>query len=63
MDQAANVHRVAAELVTRLGDGAYCYLREQADAANLAGDRESAITWWDIALAAVEATNKRVGAR
>jgi hypothetical protein len=54
MDQAANIHRVAQEMVRRRGRGAYAYLSESAQNARLSGDIESAITWWDIALAALE---------
>jgi hypothetical protein len=54
MDQGRNICRVAEEMVRRRGSDAYSSLREQADLANLSGDRESAITWWDIALAVVE---------
>jgi hypothetical protein len=54
MDQGPNIHRVAMALVREHGDGAYAYLRQRAEQAKSSGDRESAITWWDIALAAVE---------
>lgn len=54
MDQGPNIYRVAEETVRHLGSGAYSYLRERGEMAKLAGDRDSAITWWDIALAAIE---------
>lgn len=46
-------------MVERLGRGAYEYLCEQAEIAKLTNDRESAITWWDIALATIEILNER----
>ena len=59
MDEGPNIYRVAEDMVGRWGDYAYAYLREQGEYARLAGDRESAITWWDIALAVVEITSAR----
>jgi len=59
MDQGPNIYRVAEDTAARLGGGAYAYLCEQAEMAKLAGDRESAITWWDIALAVIEITSMR----
>lgn len=59
MDQAPNIYRAAEDTVARLGLGAYAYLCEQAKLAKLSGDRESAITWWDIALATIEVQNAR----
>lgn len=35
------------------------YLRERAEMAKFSGDRDSAITWWDIALAAIEILSAR----
>jgi len=54
MDQAANLALIAAEFVRSRGNGAFAYLNERAEVAKIAGDIESAITWWDIALATVE---------
>jgi hypothetical protein len=54
MDQAANILLVAEEFVGRLGLGAYAHVRESAEIAQMGGDAESAITWWDIALAVLE---------
>lgn len=59
MDQGPNIHRVAEDMVRSLGSRAFSYLCEQAELAKLSGDRESAITWWDIALAVVEIRNAR----
>ena len=59
MDQRADVQRVAEDAVRSLGARAFSYLCEQAELAKLNGDRESAITWWDIALAAAELWNVR----
>ena len=53
-DQGPNIYRVANDMVRQWGTGAYAYLCEQAEIAKLTGDRESAITWWDIALAVVD---------
>lgn len=58
MDQGANIRLVAEEAVQRLGVRAYAYLYEQAEIAKLTGDMESAISWWDIALASLETSNK-----
>jgi len=57
MDQGPNIYRVAEQIVRTLGPHAYAHLCEQAEIAKLSGDRESAITWWDIALAAIEIGN------
>lgn len=57
MDDGAEVYRVAEDIVRCMGGGAYSYLCEQADIAQLAGDRESAITWWDVAAAAIQILN------
>lgn len=57
MDQGPNIYRVAEQIVRTLGPHAYAHLCEQAEIAKLSGDRESAITWWDIALAAIEVGN------
>ena len=54
MDQGPDIYRVAEETVGQLGSDAYSYLCERAEMAKLSGDRDSAITWWDIALAAIE---------
>lgn len=54
MDQGPNIYRVAEDMVRRLGQNAYPYLREQAEMARESGDRESAVTWCDIALAVIE---------
>ena len=59
MDQGPNIYRVAEQMVRTLGPRAYAHLCEQAEMAKLSGDRESAITWWDIALAAIEIGNAR----
>ena len=59
MDQRADVERVAEDMARNLGERAFSYLCEQAEIANLKGDRESAITWWDIALAVAEIWNLR----
>jgi hypothetical protein len=59
MDEGPNIYRVAEDMVRRFGTGAYSYLCEQAEIAKLSGDRESAITWWDIALAVIEIQNLR----
>ena len=59
MDQAAQIHRVADDMVRQRGRRAYAFLCEQAQSAKLSGDNESAITWWDIALAALEILNER----
>lgn len=53
-DQGPDIQRVARQMVRHLGTGAYSYLCEYAEMAKLSGDQESAITWWDIALAVVE---------
>ncbi|HEV2100113.1 MAG TPA: hypothetical protein VGR45_14470 [Stellaceae bacterium] len=54
MDQGPNIQLVAEQMVQSLGPRAYAYLYELAEIAQLCGDRESAITWWDIALAVIE---------
>ena len=59
VDEGPNIQRVATEMVRNLGPHAFSYLREQAEMAKLNGDRESAITWWDIALAVAEIWNVR----
>ena len=59
MDQAANIQRVADDLVRQLGLGAYAYSREFAEIAQSSGDTESAITWWDIALAVLDVRSGR----
>jgi len=60
MDQGPNIQRVAEDMVRGFGGPrAFSYLCEQAEMAKLSGDRESSITWWDIALAVVEITNAR----
>jgi hypothetical protein len=59
MDQAANIWSVAEDIVRSRGSGAYAWLCEQAETAKLIGDDESAISWWDIALAAVEVVKER----
>jgi len=61
MDQAANIHRVAEEMVQQYGSDAYPLLCERAQIAKLYGDAESAITWWDIALAAFEILKEQKG--
>jgi hypothetical protein len=58
-DQDPDIQRVARQMVRDLGTGAYSYLCEYAEMAKLSGDRESAITWWDIALAVIELMNER----
>jgi hypothetical protein len=62
MDQAADIWRVAEDTVQWRGIGAYAYLCERADIAKSSGDVESAISWWDIALAAVEIVTMRKAA-
>jgi len=59
MDQGPNIQRVAEQIVRSLGGGAYAYLCDLAEMARGSGDQESAITWWDIALAVVEMRNAR----
>jgi hypothetical protein len=59
LDQAANIQLVADDLVRQLGPGAYAYSREFAEIAQGSGDTESAITWWDIALAVLEVRSGR----
>ena len=59
LDQAANIQQVAEDLIRRLGPGAYAYSREFAEIAESSGDRESAITWRDIALAVIAARGDR----
>lgn len=59
MDQGENIYRVAQDVIASRGGGAYAYLCERAELAKLTGDRESAITWWDIALAVIEITGAR----
>ena len=54
MEEGPNIRRVAEDMVRQLGTSAYPYLCEQAEIAMLQGDRESAITWLDIALAVIE---------
>lgn len=54
MDQGPNIRRVAQQMVRSMGVDAYAYLCDHAEMARLNGDRESAITWWDIALAVAE---------
>jgi hypothetical protein len=44
-------------MVRSMGERAYPYLCERAEMAKAAGDRDSAITWWDIALAVAEIAN------
>jgi hypothetical protein len=61
MDQAANIHRVAEDMVWQHGKDAYVYLREKAQVATLFGDQESAIAWWDIALAVLEILKEQKG--
>jgi hypothetical protein len=50
---------VAEDLTRALGARAYPYLFEQAEMAKPSGDRETAITWWGIALAVLEIRNAR----
>lgn len=57
MDEGAEIQRVAEGMVRSLGPRAFSYLCEQAEMAKHNGDRESAITWWDIALAVAEIWN------
>jgi hypothetical protein len=57
MDQGEDIGRMAEDVIAWRGAGAYAYLCEQAEMARLIGDRDSAITWWDIALAVVEIRN------
>src|SRR5581483_6807818 len=59
MDDGADVYRVAKDMIEQLGPGAYSYLSEQAEIAALAGDKESAITWQDIARAVLEITKSQ----
>ena len=59
MDQAANIQLVADDLVRQLGPDAYAYSRDLAEIAKGGGDTESAITWWDIALAVIEVRSNR----
>jgi hypothetical protein len=59
VDQAANIALVAEDMVRLHGRHAYSYLCEQAQFAKQAGDIESAITWLDIALAALEILNEQ----
>ena len=54
MGRAANIHRVAEDMVREYGGDAYVYLRDQAHTAKLYGNHESAMRWWKIALAALE---------
>ena len=54
MDQGPNIRRVATGTMQQHGSGAFAYIREQANIAKLNGDFDSAVTWWDIALAIVE---------
>jgi hypothetical protein len=54
MDATTDVCRVAEDMVRCFGDGAYAHLCERAEMAMSFGDRDSAVTWWDIALAVVE---------
>jgi hypothetical protein len=61
MDQAANIHRVAEDMVRQHGKDAYVYLCEKAQVATLFGDKESAATWWDIALAALDILKEQKG--
>jgi hypothetical protein len=59
MNEAANIWRVAEDVVRDRGSNAYTYLCERAETAKFIGDEESAISWWDIALAAVEVITER----
>ena len=59
MDQAANIQLVANDLVRQFGPDAYAYSRDFAEIAKSSGDTESAITWWDIALAVIEVRSDR----
>jgi hypothetical protein len=61
MDQAANIWRVAEDVIRCRGSGAYAYLCERAEVAKFIGDVESAISWWDIALAVAEIVKERNG--
>jgi hypothetical protein len=54
MDQGSNIQLVAEQMVRSLGPRAFAHLYELGEMAQLSGDRESAITWWDIALAVIE---------
>ena len=54
MDQATTIWSIAEKSVQNWGNSAYERALAQAEIAKLNGDRESAITWWDIALAVVE---------
>jgi hypothetical protein len=46
-------------LVRQFGPDAYAYSRDFAEIAKSGGDTESAITWWDIALAVIEVRSDR----
>ena len=59
MDQAANIQLVADDLIRQFGPDAYAYSRDFAEIAKGGGDTESAITWWDIALAVIEVRSDR----
>jgi hypothetical protein len=59
LDQAANIQLVADDLVRQLGPDAYAYSRDFAVIAKNSGDTESAVTWWDIALAVIEVRSDR----
>ena len=60
MDDVREIQRVAEQLIRWWGgDIAYAYAQEQADIARGIGDRESAITWRDIARAIIEIRSVR----
>jgi hypothetical protein len=44
MDKAANIHRIAEDMVRQHGKDADFYLHEKAQIAALFGDKDSAIT-------------------
>jgi hypothetical protein len=63
-DDVPEIGRVAEQLIAWWGgDKAYAYAREQADIARGIGDRESAITWRDIARAIIKIRSVRADLR
>jgi hypothetical protein len=62
MDQCVDdlVRRVAADFVRQRGAAAFSYLNERAEIAlDVLQDIASAITWWEIAITAVELSYAR----
>ncbi len=54
METPDPIIKVAARMLQTHGAGAVRYLLAQAELAKAFGDTDTAIDWWDVALAAIE---------